>query len=128
MTSFPKSHPIVDRKALAECRKRPCDRCENPKVEPPHHFVRTSFLRLDLPENLISFCWDCHRRVHDGERDLEYAIMAQRNTLHLEALAPTWGGWVGLEDYRDQLLVSLQPFDEIEMQVSSSSSSLRARP
>ncbi len=100
MGSFKKPRAIVDPMAVRECRKRPCEHCGSERVEPPHHFVRTGHLRLDLPENLISLCWDCHRRVHDGERELELAIMSLRVTDRLRSLAPTWGGWVLLDQYR----------------------------
>jgi hypothetical protein len=71
-------------------------------VEPPHHFVRTSYLRLDLAENLISLCWDCHRALHDGDRSIEFKVMRKRDTSRLRVMVPHWGGWMDLDEYLER--------------------------
>lgn len=95
---------LVDLKARKSCLKHNCEGCGSFKTEDPHHFVRKSHRVIDLPINLIPLCFDCHRSIHDGERKIEFAIMAGRpaaDVAALKALSPTWGGWIKFKDWKN---------------------------
>jgi len=102
VTQFPKAQPIIDEKLLASYHGAACEECLfNFKGNRAHHFVRRSHLRLDIPENLCVLCFDCHRRIHDGDQDLEKKLLKRRSKEDLAVLrghAPHSGLWKLLED------------------------------
>jgi hypothetical protein len=43
-----------------------CRRCNGEENIHPHHYVYRSLGRDHHPDNLVTLCDHCHRRVHDG--------------------------------------------------------------
>jgi hypothetical protein len=54
----------VERARLNFCQK--CGAHRNVTVIHVHHLVPRSRGGGDVPENLVSLCWECHRKHHDG--------------------------------------------------------------
>lgn len=60
---------VINRNLMAVLRKpglcqwcgRPC-----PDGRDPHHIFHRGAGRVDIPENLIALCRECHVRCHDG--------------------------------------------------------------
>lgn len=63
---IPKPKRVVDKKAIEEARKPYCELCGCREGVQVHHIKSKGSGGGDTPENLISLCWVCHRKVHDG--------------------------------------------------------------
>ena len=65
---IPKPKRIKDKKAIEQARKEWCEVCGKPGNVHVHHIRPIGFSRTgnDTPDNLISLCPICHRKVHDG--------------------------------------------------------------
>lgn len=80
---------IEDELLLQEFRdKLRCEWCQRTSRRSlaPHHWYARGMgggSRLDIRENLIGLCADCHRQAHTGEIDREslLAVIAQREGL-----------------------------------------------
>lgn len=60
---------IIDRAAIEKARKPYCELCGREQATHVHHIFARGMGgggRLDVAINLISLCWQCHRKVHDG--------------------------------------------------------------
>jgi 5-methylcytosine-specific restriction endonuclease McrA len=79
---------VLDESALNAARGRQvCYGCGKYTDVAPHHLIRRSELRLDIPENLIPLCWACHRAAHDHPA-FEASLVARcRSRAELETLA-----------------------------------------
>ena len=49
-----------------------CMQCDSVKREyfVPHHIIPVGRGRLDIVENVLTLCSDCHAKLHNGELDV----------------------------------------------------------
>ena len=48
-----------------------CQLCNRVVFHPcPHHIIPKGRLRLDILENILTLCWDCHRKLTDDLLDV----------------------------------------------------------
>jgi 5-methylcytosine-specific restriction endonuclease McrA len=66
MPAIPKPARIRDKRAIEAARKPFCEICGRWGTVDVHHIDSRGAGHGDEPENLISLCWVCHRKVHDG--------------------------------------------------------------
>lgn len=76
---------------LKQMSRRPCELCGAVEGTAAHHLWTRGMGgggRLDVPLNLITLCWACHRKHHDGHirRDLLVKTVAWRESTNPEAL------------------------------------------
>lgn len=69
---IPKPHRIVDKKAIEEARKPYCQVCGRWGVVHVHHIKTRGSGGGDVPENLISLCYECHTKAHAGKLSKEF--------------------------------------------------------
>ena len=94
---------IINDALLAYFRhKEKCETCGRRRrmgMEPSHIMARGrgSAWRMDIQENLLSQCRDCHQAFHDG-------AMPRRRLLEVVAARERWpGGWEALELHLKQM-------------------------
>lgn len=73
---YKKLPPVKDEKLLKSMRTNvseghyvACEMCGSTYGTVPHHVVRRSFLRLDIRNNLVKLCVNCHNDFHSLPKD-----------------------------------------------------------
>lgn len=71
-----------------------CELCGRRKAVQPHHLWSRGMggsSRLDIPENLIALCRDCHDRAHAGlvRRRALQLLVADRESVSVDYLEET---------------------------------------
>lgn len=64
---FPKPARIKNKKEIKKARKKYCEYCGGTWGIEVHHYRSRGAGGNDGKENLISLCWGCHRKVHNGQ-------------------------------------------------------------
>lgn len=78
---IPKPRSIRSQSTINKMRKRFCEVCGSPAHGEPHHVIPRSLGRVDLAENLIQLCHNCHYvEVANGKLTKEhlFPIIAKR--------------------------------------------------
>lgn len=57
---------VIDLDLLERFRGRACEICGALGRNHPHHLTSRGVCRLDVKFNLVTLCWVCHRKAHDG--------------------------------------------------------------
>jgi 5-methylcytosine-specific restriction endonuclease McrA len=81
-----KLSPHKFRKLREEVFKRDRYRCQLPgcyrtKALHPHHIIPTGRLRLDIKENLLTVCFECHDGLHDNLLDVSIDDLIDEHNL-----------------------------------------------
>lgn len=87
---------VIDEDCLDRFRSAsPCEWCKKPQNRrEPHHAIAARGMggggRIDVPENLIGLCIECHAKVHAGriiKADLVAVIAARMGKLQDDVIA-----------------------------------------
>lgn len=78
---FPKGGRIIDNKAIEAARRTRCEICGDTWILSVHHIKPRGRHGSgdDVPENLVTLCFNCHTKAHNGQLTKEQIRTRRRN-------------------------------------------------
>ena len=105
-----KTPRIINDMLLSKYHDKPCHICDSNKRVSAHHRIKRSKYRLDIPENLVPLCFDCHCAVETTQEHFVQYLIKQgilgRRIYYNNLLYPQFYDW--LTDANNDLYNSLQ--------------------